>query len=116
MQDAYVSETGVYYGGWKLIGYKMDPSSNFTYDGSAIGESEKVSITTAKSAVWKASAKATLNDCKAGVWQLNIKANSSSGGSVKYDAAITGGDSGDCIPLTPNFAAFSSDRTTLLTP
>ena len=55
LQDAYVSETGVYYGDWKLIGYKMDPSSNFTYTG-AISEGAKVSITTATASVWKATA------------------------------------------------------------
>ena len=115
LQDAYVSETGVYYGDWKLIGYKMDPSSNFTYTG-AIDEGTKVSITTATASVWKATAKATLNDCKSGVWALNIAANSASGGSVTYTAALTGGATGDCIPLTPNFAAFSSDRTTLVDP
>jgi len=115
LQDAYVSETGVYYGDWKLIGYKMDPSSNFTYSGT-ISEGTKVSITTATASVWKAAAKATLNDCKNGVWALNIAANSASGGSVKYTAAITGVGTGDCIPLTPNFAAFSSDRESLVEP
>ena len=116
LQDAYVSETGVYYGDWKLIGYKMDPSSNFDYTGSLGNNGTKKSITEASNSVWKAAAKATLNDCKSGVWALNIAANSSSGGSVKYTAAITGGTNGECIPLTPNFAAFSSDRTTLATP
>ena len=112
LQDAYVSETGVYYGDWKLIGYKMDASSNFTYSGE-IDEGTKVSITEATEGVWKATAKATLNDCVSGVWQLDIAANSSSGGSVEYTAGLTGGESGDCLPLTPNFAAFSSDKKTL---
>jgi prepilin-type N-terminal cleavage/methylation domain-containing protein len=112
LQDAYVSETGVFYGSWKLIGYTMDPSSNFTYDGSV---EDKTSITTAQADAWHAEAKATLNECKAGKWQLSIAANSASGGSVKYEAGITGGSTGNCLPLTPNFAAFSSDRTTLKT-
>ena len=94
----------------------MDPSSNFTYSGSLGDEGTKKSITAATASVWKAAAKATLNDCKSGVWALNIAANSESGGSVKYTAAITGTESGDCLPLTPNFAAFSSDRKTLVEP
>ena len=112
LQDAYVSETGVYYGDWKLIGYKMDNSSNFKYSG-AIDEGTKVSITQETEGAWKAEAQATLNDCKSGVWQLNIEKNSTSGGSVNYTAALTGGETGDCMPLTPNFGAFSSTRGTV---
>ena len=111
LQDAYVAETGVYYGGWELIGYTMPASSNFDYDGYK-GADAKTSITTAKTDAWKATAKATLNDCPAtSKWHLDIAANNSTGGSVVYEAGIT--NKSKCLPLTPNFAAFSSNRTTL---
>ena len=48
LQDAYVAETGVYYGSWELIGFTMPTSSNFDYDGYK-GANDKTSITTAKS-------------------------------------------------------------------
>ncbi|MBR6123660.1 prepilin-type N-terminal cleavage/methylation domain-containing protein [Candidatus Saccharibacteria bacterium] len=111
LQDAYVAETGVYYGSWELIGFTMPTSSNFTYDGYK-GAGAKTSITTAKAGAWTAQPKATLNDCPTtALWKINIAANSSTGGSVIYNAALT--DQTHCLSLTPNFAAFSSDRTTL---
>ena len=111
LQDAYVAETGVYYGSWELIGFTMPTSSNFDYDGYK-GANDKTSITTAKTDAWKATAKSTLNDCPAqSKWHLDIAANSSTGGSVVYNAGLT--NKSKCLSLTPNFAAFSSDRTTL---
>ena len=111
LQDAYVAETGVYYGSWELIGFTMPTSSNFTYDGYK-GAGAKTSISTAKTGAWTAQPKATLNDCPTSAqWKINIAANSSTGGSVIYVAALT--DQTNCLSLTPNFAAFSSDRTTL---
>ena len=111
LQDAYVAETGVYYGSWELIGYTMPASSNFNYAGYQ-GANQKTSITTAKTDAWKAEAKATLNDCPASSkWHLDIAQNSSTGGSVTYEAGID--NKTECLPLTPNFAAFSSDKTTL---
>lgn len=84
----------------------MDASSNFTYSGSV---EDKTSISAGASDAWLATATATLNDCTSGVWGLNIKANSSSGGSVVYEATITGGKEGNCLPLTPNFGALDTD-------
>jgi len=106
LQDAYVSETGVYYGGWGIIGYEMKNSSNFNYDGYT--GNDKTSITTAKTYAWKATAQATLNSCASGVWGLDIEANSSTGGSVLYSATVTGGSTGACITLTPNFGALDT--------
>ena len=113
LQDAYVAETGVYYGGWELISYSMPTSSNFTYDGYK-GASAKTSITTEKKGAWTAQPKVTLNDCTTSAkWGINIAANTSAGGSVTYQAALT--DQTNCQSLTPNLAAFSSDRTILAT-
>ena len=117
LQDAYVSETGVYYGTWETIGYKMDNSTNFNYGGyKTSGTDVKTSITTAKTGAWTAAAVATLNDCQSGQWGLNIKANSSTGGSVVYEATVTGGATGNCISLTPNFAAFDTDDRAVAAP
>ena len=111
MQDAYVAETGVYYGSWELIGYSMPTSSNFDYGGYK-GANEKTSITIAKTDAWTATAKATLNDCpKDSKWGIDIAANSSTGGSVVYTASLQ--NQSQCLSLTPNYAAFSSDRKTL---
>lgn len=111
MQDAYVAETGVYYGSWELIGYSMPTSSNFDYGGYK-GANEKTSINTAKTDAWAARAKATLNDCpKGSKWGINIAANSSTGGLVVYKASLQ--NQSQCLSLTPNYAAFSSDRVTL---
>ena len=106
LQDAYVAETGVYYGSWRLIGYTMANSSNFNYSGTV---SDKTSISEAATYAWKAEAQATLNECSSGVWGLDIAANSATGGSVIYQATITGGTTGNCLPLTPNFGALDTD-------
>ena len=108
-----MSETGVYYGSWRLIGYTMANSGNFVYTGSV---NDKTSITSAATYAWKAQAQATLNDCSSGVWGLDIKANSSTGGSVLYQATITGGETGNCLPLTPNFGALDTDDRTVAAP
>jgi len=89
----------------------MPTSSNFEYGGYK-GANAKTSITDEKVDAWTASAKATLNDCpKDSKWGINIAANSQSGGSVVYEATLE--NQSQCLSLTPNYAAFSSDRKTL---
>lgn len=105
LQDAYISETGTGIGDWKLIGYKMNSTSNFNYyegttlNGETAGES--VLLTAGKTSAWKATNKGALNDCTVGgYWQLDVAANSSSGGSALYNGTIS---SNDCAVLTPSF-------------
>lgn len=111
LQDAFVSEKGTVIGGWKIIGYNMAASSNFTYGGKI--DASETSIGSGLTDGWHAEAVATLNDCKSGKWQLDVSQNGSTGGNVMYDASITGGASGDCITLTPNFTAFDTNDKTL---
>lgn len=105
LQDAYVSETGVYYGGWKKIGYTMSSNTVFEYSG-AVGESATVSIGTATEKAWSAKAVAALNDCKAGSeWKIKVSGNVDNGGTVKYDATYS--DETNCDPLTASFKKLS---------
>jgi len=105
LQDAYISETGTGIGDWKMIGYKMNSTSNFKYyegsteNGETAGTS--VLLSAGKNTAWKASNVGALNDCVAGgTWILNIAANTSSGGSAVYNGVIS---SNDCAVLTPSF-------------
>ncbi|MBR1745910.1 MAG: hypothetical protein IJ734_08070 [Fibrobacter sp.] len=101
LQDAYIAETGTGIGGFGKIGYEIPASTNFTYGGYTDKTSSELS--SGKTDAWDATAKATLNDCVSGKWQLDISANTSSGGSATYIPKLTGGPTGDCAALTPNF-------------
>ena len=121
LQDAYISETGTGIGDWKLIGYKMNSTSNFKYyegsteNGSTAGTS--VLLSAGKADAWKATNNGALNDCVANsIWRLDIEANTTSGGSATYKAGVTGGAGGDCAVLTPNFDKFSTDGSALTEP
>ena len=105
LQDAYISETGTGIGDWKLIGYKMNSTSNFKYfegtseNGETAGQS--VLLSAGKATAWKATNNGALNDCVAGgSWVLDVAANTSSGGSAVYNGKIS---STNCSVLTPSF-------------
>ena len=110
LQDAYISETGVYIGNWKAIGYKMDPSSNFNYDEAAANKtwtSNSTTLSGGATDAWTATNYATLNDCGNGAkWAIKVEQNGSTGGAALYDASITAGSAGtktDCEVLNPSF-------------
>lgn len=118
LQDAYVSETGLYIGSWKAVGYTMNTSTpSFTYaDAKTDYVSESASIPAAGSGVkvWTATAKVGLNDCtadsqwalyvakagdKTGLnWGAGVKKGAATGASTDMDA--------DCSILTPQFINF----------
>lgn len=105
LQDAYVAETGVFYGGWKKIGYDMKSTSVFEYTG-AVDESATVSIGTATEKAWSAKAVAALNDCKANsTWDIKVEGNIDNGGAVTYTASYS--DETNCDPLTASFKKLS---------
>lgn len=121
LQDAYISETGTGIGDWKLIGYKMNSTSNFKYyegtteNGETNGTS--VLLSAGKADAWKATNTGALNDCVANsIWRLDVKANTTSGGSATYKAGVTGSTGGDCAVLTPSFEKFSTDGSGLEEP
>ncbi|PWK94045.1 hypothetical protein [Hallerella porci] len=99
LQDAYISETSDSIGSWKAIGYQMNNSSVFTYDGS---ENNTVLLTAGMQNAWVAKSNVALNDCAKGKkWTLNVIANETTGGSAVYTAVIE--DGSNCRQLTPSF-------------
>lgn len=109
LQDAYISETGIYIGNWKAIGYSMANSSNFAYDEVAAAKSWTSNSTnlssTAVADLWTATSYAALNDCPASSkWAIAVVQNGSTGGSALYDASITTtGTKTDCEVLAPSY-------------
>ncbi|MBR5402362.1 MAG: type II secretion system protein [Treponema sp.] len=113
LQDAYISESGTGIGDWKLIGYKMNSTTNFKYFevNAEMGEQNGTSVllSAGKTGAWKAQNTGALNDCVANSWwQLDIEGNTSSGGSAVYSAGVTGGPGSGCAVLTPNFDKFDT--------
>lgn len=105
LQDAYVAETGVFYSGWKKIGYDMKNTSVFEYSG-AVEEGATVSIGTTTQKAWSAKAIAALNDCVANSeWNIQVSGNVANGGAVTYTTSYT--DEPNCSPLTPSFEKLS---------
>jgi len=127
LQDAYVSETGLYIGSWKAIGYTMDGATpSFYYSDVQSYTDESVAIPSQAAPVWSAVSKVALNDCKAGAsWTLPpLKSGTQSG--LSWGAAIKQGsgtaptDAGaakaitasgvelesSCSVLTPQFINF----------
>ena len=121
LQDAYVAESGAYYGSWKKIGYSVgtmdatnctvtgactSTTNNFNFSqGAAMASEGTAVLPTSATVAWQASNKTKLNECdgSAGTawnWQLKIK-TASSGTAGEY-AWVTSEATG-CSELTPNF-------------
>lgn len=108
LQDAFAAERNAV-GGWKLIGYTVPASNNFSYAG-AIGESVTVEISSSLESVgWQANNKVVLNDCtvssNAGTcfWDVKLSQGANSG-QIAYAACLTD----NAAPLTANFTAIST--------
>ena len=102
LQDAFVSESGTYYGSWKMIGYEMNTTNNvFTYTEETLSDANTAAITSTAAAVWKAEPKASLNNCAAGTgyWELKIK-TAQTGNGAGYKAHVKGAD---CNVLAPGY-------------
>ena len=117
LQDAYVAETGAYFGSWDKVGYTgpgakqtngtytttqfiySDPNTDNYANGSA-------SLTTTAAKVWRAHNVAKLNDCGIGDnWNLSVaKATSGTNGEYKWSASMGTG----CDLLTPSFSNFNN--------
>ena len=109
LQDAYVAEKGTYIGSWKAIGYADPASTVFTYTGFNSGAD--IALSTGKDVAWSAAAKAALNDCQSGsVWTLDVSQNGSTGGAAVYTPKLTGGPTGDCAALTPNYCNIGGNK------
>ena len=113
LQDAFIAEVGTGIGNWKKIGYTMDNSSAFSYDGYKSTDNDgTTALSSGVDAAWTATALGALNDCKVNsVWGLNVVANTDAGGAATYEAYITPGGSGavdGCESLTPNLKRLST--------
>lgn len=100
LQDAYVSESNAA-GNWKVIGYVMNKTTNFTYTDP---KTDYVANTVAIDGLsdeqtWSAKNNVALNDCAAdSEWKLELSANSN-GNSIAYKGTVP-----SCgAPLTPTF-------------
>lgn len=98
LQDAFVAETGAYYGSWTAIGYTIGQKSatcnntactgetnNFTFAqaGSYDASKNTAALSGSDVKVWTANNKVKLNDCTQGStgaenWKLEIKQASGS--------------------------------------
>lgn len=121
LQDAFIAETGTYYGSWNKIGYTAPgqtdagtassatgSTTNFTYTqvGSySADETATVPASGAGAQVWKAANRLKLNDCPAGEnWNIKLEAGGSAAGAVKYTAYYKDSNSeSKCSPLTAAF-------------
>lgn len=121
LQDAFIAETGTYYGSWNKIGYTAPgqtnagtassatgSTTNFTY--SQVGfystdETATVPASGAGAQVWKAANRLKLNDCPADEnWNIKLEAGGSAAGAVKYTAYYKDSNSeSKCSPLTAAF-------------
>ena len=117
LQDAYVSETGLYIGKWNAIGYTMSNSTaSFDYSDKVSGTSLSKSIPSSAEAAWEAKAKVGLNDCTANsTWTLWLAKDGSKNGLV-WGAGINKNAAGagpkdasvECTVLTPQFGNLST--------
>ena len=108
LQDAYVAETGAYYGSFTKIGYEvpgkqtdvLGQTSNFKYEQKGTYVAGTASLGDDAATVWQATNLLKLNDCAgdAANWQLAV----TGGSSGQYSWSTHMGPS--CDALTPNFA------------
>lgn len=112
LQDAFVAESGAYYGDFGKIGYQAPgqngSTTNFTYaDPKTDYVSGTASLTTSNVDTWQATNKIKLNDCagNAANWKLGVsQAESSTQGQYKWTATV----GANCDVLTPNFNNFNN--------
>lgn len=121
LQDAFVAETGAYYGSWNKIGYTAPGQStagtasaasgqtaNFKYEqvGTYDASQQTADIPASGSGqqVWKASNLIKLNDCPAAEnWNIMLEAGSTAAGAIKYTAYYLDANKTNCSPLTAAF-------------
>ena len=116
LQDAYVSETGLYIGTFGGIGYVMSSNGPFTYADAVTGANGGVSanIPTSAAIAWTATSKVGLNECPSGAqWALSV-VKGPNGNGLTWGAVINKAGSAaagvqldpECSVLTPQFINF----------
>ena len=126
LQDAFVAETGAYYGSWNAIGYTIGTKSatcnhtactgetnNFTFAQAGSYDDNKQTATLGSSPVkiWTANNKVKLNDCTQGAsgsenWTLQVQTAGTTTSAGEYQWIATA--SVNCKALTPNFESISN--------
>ena len=119
LQDAYVAETGAYYGQFATIGYEVPgtkssdntvgTTSNFKFEqqGSYDATQGTASLTASSELVWQATNLLKLNDCGGNNanWKLYIKGGT--GGQYGWENEM----GTNCDVLTPSFKNFGTVKT-----
>ena len=118
LQQAYVSETGLNYGNFGIIGYTapglvktegsnttsaVSETTNFQYKDTKTGYvNGTAALPSADQTTWTAVSRVALNDCGVGSeWKIAVKAASSAADAVQFTSSL--GDATHCQALTPSF-------------
>lgn len=124
LQDAFVAETGAYYGSWQKIGYIIGSgtacveaggcsreTTNFTFTEEKDGYTGGTAQLGSSQATWAAQNKLKLNECtSAKNWQLKLEqASAATQGEYTWEAVNT------CSDLTPNFGNLGNKSTAATT-
>ena len=109
LQQAFVSETGMDFGNFAIIGYaapgQNGVTTNFTYtdQGTYSGNTNTATLTTEPAAAWQAQANVKLNDCDKKKWYVKVSkaASGNAADAVAFTASLE--DATNCAQLTPTF-------------
>ena len=117
LQQAYVSETGLNYGNFGIIGYSapgqvttagsneasaVSQTTNFEYKDTKSGYANGTATLGSKETTWTAESRVALNDCVTGSqWTISVEAASAAADAVKFTAELS--DVSNCQALTPSF-------------
>ena len=118
LQQAYVSETGLNYGNFGIIGYTapglvttegsntasaVSQTTNFQYSDTKSGYSNgTAALPTGDQITWTAKARVALNDCAVNSeWRVSLKKANSAADAVQFTSSLS--DATHCQALTPSF-------------
>lgn len=118
LQQAYVSESGLNYGNFGIIGYTapglvttegsntasaVSQTTNFQYSDTKFGYSSgTAALPNDNQITWTAKVRITLNDCAVNSeWRVAVKKASSAADAVEFTSSLS--DAAKCQSLTPSF-------------
>lgn len=113
-----MSETGLNYGNFGIIGYTapglvktegtnsasaVSETTNFQYKDTKTGYTNgTAALTSSDETTWTAVSRVALNDCAVGKeWRIAVKAASSAADAVQFTSSLS--DEAHCQALTPSF-------------
>ncbi|WP_295040245.1 hypothetical protein [uncultured Fibrobacter sp.] len=118
LQQAYVSETGLNYGNFGIIGYTapgnvttagsntasaVSQTTNFEYSDTKTGYvNGTAALPAADQITWTAKARVALNDCAVNSeWRVAVKKATAAADAVTFTSSLS--DVNNCQALTPSF-------------